>query len=127
MVAHSPVIVPCTIDPFLSSIVTVSLFNFIKNLEKKRNSHHGSNRRKRRSPSINPHRRRGIKKSASRAIVNVIGLNMAQRKIIYNLPNELHGGGVKGRQTRPREIGNGSKVWTLERHSGRPLTGYSIQ
>lgn len=27
----TPVIVPCTIDPFLSSIVTVSLFNFIKN------------------------------------------------------------------------------------------------
>lgn len=28
-----PVIVPCTTDPFLSSTVTVSLFNFIKNLE----------------------------------------------------------------------------------------------
>ena len=28
----SPVIVPCTIEPFLSSIVTVSLFSFIKNL-----------------------------------------------------------------------------------------------
>jgi len=28
----TPVIVPCTTDPFLSSIVTVSLFNFIKNL-----------------------------------------------------------------------------------------------
>ena len=28
----TPVIVPCTTVPFLSSIVTVSLFNFIKNL-----------------------------------------------------------------------------------------------
>lgn len=28
----SQVIVPCTVDPFLSSIVTVSLFSFIKNL-----------------------------------------------------------------------------------------------
>jgi len=32
----APVIVPCTIDPFLSSIVTVSLFNFIKNLRNRR-------------------------------------------------------------------------------------------
>ena len=29
-----PVIVPCTTDPFFSSIVTDSLFNFIKNLVK---------------------------------------------------------------------------------------------
>jgi hypothetical protein len=27
-----PVMVPCTTEPFLSSIVTVSLFSFIKNL-----------------------------------------------------------------------------------------------
>ena len=27
-----PVIVPCTIEPFLSCTVTLSLFNFIKNL-----------------------------------------------------------------------------------------------
>jgi hypothetical protein len=31
----APVIVPCTTDPFLSSTVTVSLFNFIKNLDRK--------------------------------------------------------------------------------------------
>jgi len=30
--SDQPVIVPWTIDPFFSSIVTVSLFNFIKNL-----------------------------------------------------------------------------------------------
>lgn len=28
-----PVIVPCTTDPFFNSMVTVSLFNFIKKLE----------------------------------------------------------------------------------------------
>lgn len=33
---HAPVIVPCTTEPFLSSIVTVSLFSFIKNLGGKR-------------------------------------------------------------------------------------------
>lgn len=32
---NAPVIVPWTTDPFLSSIVTVSLFNFIKNLRMK--------------------------------------------------------------------------------------------
>jgi len=31
-VSYTPVIVPCTTDPFFSSIVTVSLFSFIKNL-----------------------------------------------------------------------------------------------
>ena|SRR5712672_2902441 len=30
---NAPVIVPCTTDPFFNSIVTVSLFNFIKNLK----------------------------------------------------------------------------------------------
>lgn len=33
---HSPVTVPCTIEPFLSSIVTDSLLSFIRNLRMQR-------------------------------------------------------------------------------------------
>jgi hypothetical protein len=34
--SDSPVTVPCTMDPFLSSIVTLSLLSFIKNLQTER-------------------------------------------------------------------------------------------